>query len=277
MITLEMHDEHFAVRQEVSHPLVYLDHCHLMNIAELEPARFAEILLRRDGTLAISWETLTELIPLSDRTATGVENLFLRIFPHVVFLKATPKLVIDEEDKAAAGQRVAPHLDGELPEFLVSCWDGESLNPLSPRGLLEEIRSLRLRSYFEEKKILLGKSLEKSQAVVQGDPSRMQRLRSVAPEATAPVAPTRYVEFAAVSYLLRSNTSVTNGHFFSDFRHTVVPLSYCDYVVLDKEWTAVARQIQRALERQGLLSHRAEVFNNISDLLDALEAGRSNS
>ncbi len=66
--------------------------------------------------------------------------------------------------------------------------------------------------------------------------------------------------------------NLRDGHHLRDFWHTVVPISYCNFVVLDKAWCEIARQVQQRLRETGLLTNEAEIFPTPEELTQVTES-----
>jgi NAD-dependent oxidoreductase involved in siderophore biosynthesis len=84
-----------------------------------------------------------------------------------------------------------------------------------------------------------------------------------APKGPVIQAPTRYVADEIRRSLIRDATAPMTTNDWADFFHTIVAVSYCDFVILDRRWFAAATQAQRRLKKAGLLEdvHFARVFS----------------
>jgi hypothetical protein len=76
-----------------------------------------------------------------------------------------------------------------------------------------------------------------------------------------------------IELIAKDNLNVADLNNVTDFFHTVVPISYCSVVLLDKAWVHRSSRVQTSVRRAGLLTHKALVFRikNMSDCLSALE------
>jgi hypothetical protein len=54
-----------------------------------------------------------------------------------------------------------------------------------------------------------------------------------------------------------------------DLTHTVVPVSYCDYVLLDNGWTTRVNQMRKRFTTAGVCIPMAKVFSKKNDGLES--------
>lgn len=250
-----------VVHHRTDGALVYLDHAALMDIADRYAEEFADALARRKADLAISRLNFIELAEVSDETAKSVESLLRRVFPHVAFIELLFEKVIEEEDRLTAGRsEYPPHHDASLLREYI---DHESINPIDPTSFFARCRT---PDAIESARRGWGKGIPPSaaaiayaQAIYQSDPVVRRRINR-RPTGDPAIRPTRYVADEADKFLIKNRLRTTDGRHTRDHFHLVVPLSYCDFVVLDANWHEAARQIQNTLRETGLLSHVAKVF-----------------
>ncbi len=263
MMTLTLSDEDtFRATQFATEPLVYLDHAPLMEIAAHHAPEFQKAITGSGGTLGLSLLNFAELSRVSDSTAAEVDALLRMIAPHIVFLESLPNLVVAAEDRLMkGGPPVAPHFDGKfLAEF--AKWGRTSVNPMDVGGFVNAFRSAEeaalIRSWFDGAMQRSAEAVGRVAKTYQLDPAAQARVR--APLKGSPIQmPTRYVWAESVRFLIKKNKTTPND--IADSYHAVVPVSYCDYVVLDKGWKAAAEQIQSRVGEADLLTHRAGVFS----------------
>src|SRR5664280_2406086 len=88
MLTVELGaDGSPLMTQSVTSPAIYLDHWAVMDFAEHDRERFTKTLLRRGGTLLVSWFHLLEFSKVkATETADAVEDLLEGLERHVAFL-----------------------------------------------------------------------------------------------------------------------------------------------------------------------------------------------
>ena len=70
---------------------------------------------------------------------------------------------------------------------------------------------------------------------------------------------TRYIVDEVMKYILRGNMGITSND-WCDMHHAIVPLAYCDFVLLDQRWHGIMSQIQNRLKKAGHDKEMAEVF-----------------
>lgn len=80
---------------------------------------------------------------------------------------------------------------------------------------------------------------------------------------------TKYIYYDILSSFICENKNYSSNG-WRDFYHTVVPLAYCDYLVLDKEFAHKARNTVDRLRRNKCIVQTAAVFpvGKIGEFLD---------
>jgi hypothetical protein len=87
---------------------------------------------------------------------------------------------------------------------------------------------------------------------------------------------TRYIFRELVrSLLIDKNTKITRNHAI-DLLHAVVPIAYCDLVLLDKHWESQVDRVRSRLQKAGISVPIGRVFsgktNGIEQFLCAMES-----
>jgi hypothetical protein len=265
VISFWLEDKVFHASQQTTPPVVYLDQWALIDISQRqsEAERFAGILKERNGTLALSWINLMEFGKAKQGTPAAVDALLEKIHPNFAFLESLPDLVIEREDlNLKGGGPVAPHLAGDfLREFVMTGKSG--LDPLSPAGfvsgLIDSERSGALDERWRELVDGVSPRFQEARDRYMTDPGFRSRM-SAMPKGCLLPAPTRYVNQLAFQDAISGSWKLTSTHHWADYFHTIVPISYCDYVLLDDAWAARAQRFQDQLRRAELVREGASVF-----------------
>jgi hypothetical protein len=276
-----------AIFQQVTSPFVYLDHFAVMEIARRHRKRFAGALKRAGGTWGLSWVNFLEFATTDEREAALAERLMAAVLPNIVFVEVESLVVSLREDKALLKPFATnPSIHEELAVIYARYSWGKSLDPLSPEGFVRTWREPDLKAALL--RILEGAT---EQMVSMVEETRRRRLTEaqvrrnlevslrrklgIPKAATLRVPPTRFVALEAIRHMIVESINLSDGHHLRDYWHTVVPISYCDFVVLDKHWYRVAVGIQKRLRRERMLTHHARVFRSltgIEELLRSLES-----
>ena len=74
--------------------------------------------------------------------------------------------------------------------------------------------------------------------------------------------PTRYVALELIRQLIRDRDAGMDVNDWADYSHTVVPISYADAVILDRQWAARAGQVRARLQQSGVLARIADVYTS---------------
>jgi hypothetical protein len=280
-----------AILQRVTSPYVYLDHFAVMEIARRYPTRFANALKRTGGTWGLSWLNLLEFANTDEREATLAERLMAAVLPNAVFLEVESGAVITKEDQALSTQPWAtnPSIHEELAAVYAGYAWGASLDPLSPEGFVRTWREPDARAELhrirDEGTAEMISMVEGARERVRTDEKYRRNLDmplrkklGIPKAAIIRVPPTRFVGLEALRHMIVEPINLTDGHHFRDYWHTVVPISHCDLVILDKHWHRVAIGIQKRLLGERLLTNNAKVFRSvrgIEELLASLESTRA--
>ena len=265
-----------TIYHAIEPPMAYLDHWALMEVAEGYAPQFRAALKRRRGTLALSWVNFLELSAVSERTAEPVKALLRDVFPQVALIQVETGAVVRAEDDILAGRRkTAALLHDEWLDIYAGIRRRGNPNPLDPGEFVAVMQSTTMKSAFrrmlrqQRREILPLFAKARAQ---RNDAATSMRLKRPLPRLEGSVfSPTRFAFFEGMRYLIKNDLNLSSGNHLMDFWHTVVPISYADYVLLDKNWKEAALQIQRALQPKGLLTHHASVHADIPEFLWHLE------
>lgn len=251
-------------------PAVYLDHWALRDISEDQTLskRFTSAILSRQGTLCLSWLNLVEFTKVTDiAQGRAAEELIESVLPNVFFFEVNPFTVIESEDRLLAGSEpFPPHADtGFLRAFV-------SLSPKSPRPFTarnlftiaqESNLSARLEALADTAVERIG-ALRDTFLADRSFRSQVKRL----PSGPAIQHGTRYILRELVRpMLLDQATNIGRNHAI-DLLHAVVPVSYCDIVLLDKHWEVQVGRMNARLIEAKMTFPVARVFSRRSNRLD---------
>jgi len=221
-------------------PAVYLDHWALRQISEDAgmAARLATALHNRGGTLMVSWLNLIEFSNVSDESqARAAEALIEAILPHVFFLEVNPFTVIANENTLLKGGSApaAPHADREFLQTFVYLRP-QSVKPFTARNLfMAAASSDQLPPSFEALADTIIERTEALRQTMDSDTAFERRVRRL-PSGPMIQRGTRYIlRELARPFLIDRGIRVTRNHAI-DLVHAVVPVAYCDFVLLDKHW-----------------------------------------
>ena len=270
-----------AVFHQVTSPLVYLDHWCLMDFAE-EPAasaRLSAALSRSGGTLAISWLNLSEFVPVGSRkTAEECEALIRAVWPNVAFIQVVPDPVIRLEDtEFKDSEQRTPMLDKDLfDHYLRRAMRSHGLNPWDPKGLITDLQNENLKARRKQhREVGLQASKKHYDAAMERYRTDAKYRRWVRAVPGGPVRrwPTKHLMEEVDHAAIRSGLNLFGGGNVDDLFHSIVPVSYCDLVVLDRANANRISALVKRLKSAGLVSRAARVFSKptLPDFWNALE------
>jgi hypothetical protein len=273
MLTMSIDDDgRLVATQRDSSPTVYLDHWAFRELSTT-PAlaeRFVAALKLRNGTLASSCTNLIEFCNVTDDQQTRrAEELLEATLPHVFFLEMDPFLVQKREDELlllGAPPR-PPHEDRELFTTLFRL-KPQSVSVFTARMLFDGVRSgvgrqaNELADTFVQQVAKLRIEHESDaafQATLKRPPTfqKMQRGTRV------------ILKELLRGLVLDRSTNLSRNHAL-DFLHAVVPVAYCDFVMLDKYWEDQVRRMRERLARASIDIPMAQVISKRSGGLECL-------
>jgi hypothetical protein len=252
-------------------PTVYLDHWALRKFSQDSTLaqRFAGTLEGGGGTLALFWLNLAEFSKVTDHDQGKMaEELYAANLPRIFLLDSDPFSVIQREDEIltglADGVPVVPHADaGFLGAF--EQLKSDTPTDFTVRELFRTVQSDRLHSDFAKLADTVAARIE----ALRNEYDQRQELRSAVvqlPEGPVIQRGTRYVlRELARTFLIDQGVRVSRNHAI-DFMHAVVPVSYCEFVLLDKHWETQVELVRSRLSKTALHVPLARVYSEKSDL-----------
>lgn len=229
-------------------PAVYLDYCVIADLAT-EPndlgRQFREALDEANGTLYLSWAHVIELFSLGHGPTFERIAQYLDAFgPRFVLIDSDPNTVIEREKKWRLGQQ-NPAIDEDFLRLLVANWDGRTA--LSFEIFVNTVRKeseffTKIKKLHSDNKIKLKELFDHERNRYRNDRNAKKMLDEVLYSRIPPGAITYQIQMELMRESVRTN-EVFNPSDGLDFFHTVVALSYCTYIVLDKKWARRCRKI----------------------------------
>ena len=251
-------------------PTVYLDHWALRRFSENNSlaTRLITALKSQNGTLALSWLNVVEFAKMTVETqARNVENLLEAILPQVFFLEVEPFSVIQREDELLAGEPPsAPHAD---PDFLREFAHAKpmSLSSFTARDLFRAVQDGPLRKRFEN----LANSIVGRVQALRYELDRNSDFRSTVghlPSGPQIQRGTRFIFREMLRTLLvNKQMKITPNHAI-DLLHAVVPVAYCNIVLLDKHWETQVERVRQRFAAARMRVPMAKVFSGRSNGID---------
>lgn len=265
--------------QEITSPTIYLDLCALMDIAIKSNYRdkFKAVLFNKKGTLLFSWIHILELSDVTDKEQLKSYVSFLdSLIENLGFIDVVPAAVIAKENQKLQGNNnVEPPIDERLLSFFDAViMNTKSIKPLSFDWLLTNLNHPSIIEYKKVFHLKFNSYLAESQEKKKRDKKYEARIKIVAKGANLPVA-TRYIEDDILKSFLREGKKLPPNS-WRDFYHTVVPVAYCDYVLLDGCFANKAKNTIDRLRRNNYTAPMARVFTKINEFFVDLENYRLN-
>jgi hypothetical protein len=281
MIEFMLNDDGILeLRQHDIPPTVYLDHWALRRFSESEELghRLTNALLVSSGTLALSWLNVVEFSKVTmTHQARSVEKLTAAILPRLFLMDSNPFDVIRREDGLLAGARPsAPHADPDLLRVF-SGIKPTTLDPLTTHDLFAIAQKLELAQRLDRlADTVAGRILDLRGSL--GLDRSFRRTVERLPAGRQIQRGTRYLLREMLrAIMIDKQTKISRNHAI-DLLHAVVPVAYCEFVLLDAHWETQVARVRRRFDATPMLVPMARVYSGKRDGIDRflceLEAGR---
>jgi hypothetical protein len=251
-------------------PTVYLDHWALRKFSENQTLadRLTEALTSRNGTLALSWLNLAEFTKVTtEEQARKAESLIEANLPRVFFLEVEPFVVISREDELLAGGLPnPPHSALILLQSFIQL-KPPSLNPFTARDLFKAMQGSRLAGRLDSLADTVVGRVEALRDALDTGPAFQSAIRRL-PSGPQIQRGTRFLLRELVRALLVDKRIQITRNQAIDLLHTVVPVAYCDLVLLDKHWETQVDRVRSRLNAADISVPIASVFSGKANGVD---------
>jgi len=258
--------------QQLVSPAIYLDHWALRTVSEdaALSERLTNVLEARAGTFLLSWANIAEFPGLDEQAAGKAEQFIEAQLPRLFFLELNPFKVIQREKALmAGGSPVLPHADLDFLRLVVGLRPS-GVQPITCMGMLAGVGSARSESRDRMKAVFVEwVGHLRAEYLEDGDFRALVDLawrRQAAPRGTAVVL--REV----VAGLMRDKSTPITSNDALDFLHTIVPVAYADFALLDGRWRDQVDRLRARLKRTGVEFPLATVFSG-AGAIERLIAG----
>jgi hypothetical protein len=258
--------------QQLTSPAVYLDHWAVRAASENADVgdRLTRALEVRNGTLVVSWANIAEFSTLDQRAARQAEEFLDRQLPRLFFLDFNAFDVIRrEEEVLAGGPAIPPHGDLDLLRLVVGLRP-VGVRPITCVGMLTEVSGHRLESTDRMKAMFVDRASGLRAEYI--DDGAFKTLVDRSLERGPAPRGTFVVLREILAGLMRDKTSTITANDAMDFFHTVVPVAYCDIVLLDGKWRDQVDRVRSRLDRASVHCPLATVLSGVG-ALEALIKG----
>jgi hypothetical protein len=281
MINLHADAENIQLLIRDTSPSVYLDHWALLDISQDETlaTRLSRVLEKLHGTLVVSWLNLGEYSKITvEEQSRKAEALLQQNLPRLFCIEVEPFRVISIENRMLAGGPLEPpHADVELAKMFLYLWPEPQtfLSGLTAHNFFTYAGSnelvQRLNSLADS---LIGR-IELMRKEVRTDESFNATVRAL-PSGPNIQRGTRYILLELLRTMLITDQMVITRNHAIDLLHAVVPVAYCDFVLLDSHWETQVTQMRNRITATGLSFPIANVFSKRVNGLEKLHLKRQN-
>jgi hypothetical protein len=245
-------DNKIEIQEYFRRPTVYLDHWALNDITLHEDLRktFIQVMNANGGTFRLSVVNITELSNQADRSQIDSILDMISSIDDCGLINIDPGEVIKKENALVANPDSIVHVKNPSAELnLVTAyimahnypehWHASEII----KSAIGDIQSKRLTKSNEEflddmqNLLKIGRNDSKHISMAK---ARFHRLKNSGPKYQTA---TRELLQMALDFIMRNeNMKMTQYSEWNDLFHLVVPVSYCDIVLLDKRWKTFLNQ-----------------------------------
>jgi hypothetical protein len=227
-----------------------LDYCVIGDLARNAVAGqdFRDSLLQEGGTLYLSWAHLVELFGLGVGPTYNLIRSYLISFGRsFVLIDSNARAVIGREADWRPG-RQNPVFDEGMLIKLAANWDG--LSEFTVALLLDVVANdpsivAQLQARHSDHKYNVKQTFDDARKRYRTDREWRRQIDNVSYTYVPGTALTAYIYSRVLRECIVTHEQFTPSDAL-DFEHCVVPLAYCDYVVLDRKWTRRCTKITPA-------------------------------
>lgn len=261
------------VVQERISPSVYLDHWAFREIADSHTLtkRFSKALLSKGGTLVLSWLNIVEFCKVTIEDQRHNASSFLdKIGPNVFWINPDFFTVSKYENgRDGSNNCPLPDMENAALHLEVLQSKSHSTSTASRGGSFDVVfNSANIKQQFDE----LGRLISSQFDWMRGDPkinkSLRKPLRPLKLE-QADLHATGLIARELIGPLVNQRDLKISHNDAIDLTHTVVPVSYCDYVLLDNGWTTRVNQMRARFAKAGVCVPMAKVFSKKNNGLES--------
>lgn len=249
--------------QRDEEPSIYFDHWALRIVSESNflSDSIVKIIKAKNGTLCISWLSLLEFSEVSECQCKQAEVFLNTLLPNIIFINPNPFEVIEIENERIKGiTGPSPHLEPSYSEVLL-CSEQTSQNPLTFNRLLEYSTAKELGASRENLAKTIIQQVGALRGEMAGNRKFAQAVKSYIHQPIIGPRLTRQVVREALrNFLIDPSVPFTANHAF-DLLHAVVPVSYCNFVLLDSHWQNLVERARTRLTNQGINLSLAQVYS----------------
>lgn len=266
------------VRQSFDSPTVYFDHWAICDFSDnlMLQDRFVKAMQVKHGTFILSHTNLAEFTNASDpRHADAAERFLERLMPNVYLTDFDLEKAEEFENQSHyAGQRMWPSSDLPMLKLVAdqSITSGKGFT-LAGYITLSHLHRNRLSKIFNEANQNILDELNKQRT----DSIYVEKARRSVPDTSR--TKTRVIMGELMRDLTIDMQATITLNDIVDWQHAVLPISCCDFILLDRKWEQRVQTMKNRITKQGLNMHLAKCFskrsNGLDNFLNQLEAFES--
>jgi len=251
---IKLENNQLNIIEQFGRPIVYLDQWALKEIALAvnNRDRFISAMVKRRSTLRVSIQNIAELIKQGDTTQ---RKKILDMIDSVNsgLIDVDPKIVIERENeliKNPTGKPNNPSLEIDLIEAYLHTKNLPPMFEISDIRI-SEIISIAVEGFhiqkLKDKDTAFAEKMKKTLDLGRKDSNILKkakkRFNKIKVRGKKYPTATRELNQMVYDFIVMNQTMrMAKASEWNDLLHVVVPVSYCDIVLIDRRWTAFISQ-----------------------------------
>jgi len=230
-----------CIVEKLGQPVVYFDTWAFDYFSDNVESRnqFVDLMKRSGGTLRISSTNIAELQKRTDqKQLNGIYSLIDSI-DSGLFHTFFEEVINGENELARLGRSGNPTFDlTTVNMFLASRNFPDTWSMSELVASIGKDTAMRLEASWEKFSTKVNDSLQKK----RNQPGYVESVNAYAASIKARgvqnQTATRELSNLAYAFIIKNQNMSMPGKEWLDLLHTIVPVAYCDYVLIDKRWAA---------------------------------------
>lgn len=240
------------IREYFKSPMVYLDHWALndFSLDKVLRDKFVKVMNTNGGTFRLSVFNMIELSKQADSSQVDTILNMINSIPDSGLINNDPKVVINKEntliyDPSLISEVKNPSAEVEIVAAYLMAHNHPEKWHVSDiiRSVIPELPSktlLRSNSKFIQDMQRLLKVGRSDNQHLQKAGRRFKNFKKTGPQYQRP---TREILAMALDFVMRNRQMKMSEYSeWTDLFHVIVPVSYCDIVMVDKRWKSFITQ-----------------------------------
>jgi hypothetical protein len=237
------------IQEHFKRPMVYLDHWALndLSLDEKLRDRFIELMVNKGGTLRLSVVNMDELARQGDASQVKTILDMVEKIPDCGLINVDPQEVIEKENTLISDKSLRLNPSAEMDIIVAHVKAHNNLTEWDVSDIIREVIPELPSTNLPKSNTEFLKDMARLLEVGRNDKDHLrratERFKRVKRNGLKYQAATRELFTLATDFVMRNKHMKMDQYSeWNDLLHVVVPVSYCDLVLIDKRWKSFIDQ-----------------------------------